>query len=236
MKLFPATLLSLLLAFSMGQALAQSPKGNGNVITQQREVKAFTGVEAGGLFDVFIIWGDRQKVVIEADENLQRFIKAEVKNGVLHLSQTQTLKNVTKLKAYVTTDVLSSLEISGAADVECSAPLQSKSLKIVLSGAGDLDLKVVGERLDCEVTGASTVRIGGTVKEIHMEVSGSGDLVARDLLSEVGHVSVTGNADVYVHLTREIHAKITGAGNVYCSGNPAVRDVQVSGLGEVTYK
>ncbi|TAE54569.1 MAG: DUF2807 domain-containing protein [Bacteroidetes bacterium] len=229
--LFCILLLSLLPSLIFAQ---ESPKGNGKVTTLEQKISAFDGIQVGGIFTVNIIWGDKQKVVVETDENLMSFVEVKVKNNVLVVSATHTLKNVTKLSVYITTDRLESLTVDGAADVSARMPIATDLLKLKVSGGADLNLKLTVATLDCQIEGASSVKLVGTASELKASVSGSGDLRAKDLITENATVAVEGQADAYIYVKNELHARASGAGNIFCAGSPQkADDIQSSGAGSV---
>ena len=58
----------VMLLFSLG---VTAQNGNGNVITQTRNVATFDGMSVSGIFKVIYTQGEPQSVKIETDENLR---------------------------------------------------------------------------------------------------------------------------------------------------------------------
>ena len=63
------TTLSLLL-LSLPLLTAQSVKGSGKVVKEDRAVSGFTGIEVDKGIDVYLSMGSTEKVTVEADDNV----------------------------------------------------------------------------------------------------------------------------------------------------------------------
>ena len=64
---------------------------------ETREVSSFTGLDAGGAFEIYLSQGEAIKVVVEADAKHIDKVKTKVNGGVLELSSTG-IKNANYLK------------------------------------------------------------------------------------------------------------------------------------------
>ncbi len=58
--------------------IQDSITGNGHVVKQNRDVSEFTSIKVGSGIDVFLTQGDNRTLEVEADENLQSWIRTEV--------------------------------------------------------------------------------------------------------------------------------------------------------------
>jgi len=126
MSIRPVAAIILLIAVSF-HATAQNTKGNKNVVSEERTVGAFEGINAGSVFEIYLTQQETRSLIIETDENLLDKISSEVKNGVLHLD-TQRIKDPTKLKAYISSPTINSINISGAASVSGENTIKTETL------------------------------------------------------------------------------------------------------------
>ena len=60
-------------------------KGSGNIKTESREVKDFTGVEVAGSAKLIVQQGEIESLTITADDNLLQHLTAEVQSSKLIL-------------------------------------------------------------------------------------------------------------------------------------------------------
>ncbi len=74
----PLNLFILSLVVLLVQGTSAQESGNKNVITQEREVETFKGINAGGSLDVYLQIGEINSVKVETDENFQDNVTASV--------------------------------------------------------------------------------------------------------------------------------------------------------------
>ncbi|HMX36953.1 MAG TPA: DUF2807 domain-containing protein, partial [Ferruginibacter sp.] len=67
-------------------------RGSGNIITESRSVGGFTGVSVGGDFDVEVKIGPETKLVVEADDNIMKYIDTRVSGNMLKI-RTEDMHN-----------------------------------------------------------------------------------------------------------------------------------------------
>ena len=59
--------------------------GSGNIVTEQRQTAAFTGVKASGDFEVEIVPADNLKLTVEADDNVIGDIITKTEDNMLQI-------------------------------------------------------------------------------------------------------------------------------------------------------
>lgn len=212
-------------------------KGNGKVVKKEREVSSFREIEIDGTFDVIISQGDKEKVVVETDENLQQYIEVEVNDNRLLLDNASCtkIKKVTKKKVYVTVKDLSKLLIDGVGNVEMSS-LKTKDLEIIVDGVGNSTLDFTCTNLDLESDGVGNVKLSGSADNAHMTCDGVGNMSAANLVVGVLNVENSSVGNVRVNATKEIKIYSSGVGSLTYSGGAEVKEIKSSGIGTVREK
>ncbi len=190
-----------------------------NISKQVREVGSFSGIDAGGAFDIFLSQADKTKVLVETESNNIDKVKTEVNNGILEIS-SKGIKRSDKLVVYVTTPDVSSINIHGAASLEGLTSLEGSSLTIRASGASDGTLEVYYESVKSEVSGAASLNLSGETPKHTVNVSGAADLYAAKLLTEVTKSNVSGAGSATVNATGELVSNTKGAGSVDLISKP----------------
>ena len=188
-------------------------KGSGNVITEQRQVTDFTGIDVGGIFNVEATAGREFSVNVEADDNLLPLIKTEVRRGVLHISTERRIKSSSKITVRVTAPAIESVEASGVARVD-------------LSG-------VTGGAVKLNSSGASKVIAAGEASELSGKTSGASKIDAASLKATDATVKTSGASTVRVTVSGRLVASASGAGKVLYGGTPANVEKRTSGAGKV---
>lgn len=211
-------LLIALVAF--GVALQAQEKGNNKVVIDTRDLPAFQSIEAGGALNVTIQISDVQEVKIETDENLQDNVKTEVTDGRLYI-KSSTIKNPTKLNAYIKMTGLDYLKASGATEVKSGSVIRNDELRVVANGATSVYLEVDVQYLESEVSGAADLTLSGTAKTHNLQASGAGSLKAKNLVTQKTMYSVSGASDASVNATDELVGEKKGAADITWVGNPS---------------
>lgn len=210
----------LLIAVSF-PALAQNTKGNKNVVSEERTVEAFEGIDAGSVFEIYLTQQPTRSLIIETDENLLDQIISEVKDGVLYF-ETRRIKDPTKLKVYVSGPIIQSINISGAASLSGENTIKTETLFVKTSGAANLVINVDVDNLITEASGASNVKITGTATNHDVSASGASGVKAEDLTTSFSSAKASGAANIHVNATERVEQITSGAGFVSVKGNPEI--------------
>jgi hypothetical protein len=107
---------------------------------------------------------------------------------------------------------------------------------ISIKGSAEVFLFDVDQSdLSLDVKGSALVEAKGRVQQLEVDVSGSGNVNARELVAQHSDVSVSGSAVVRVRADEAVRARVSGSGRVRIWGNPPKRDHKVSGVGDVQF-
>ncbi len=213
-------------------------RGSGNVIAEDRPVRNFDRISLTGIGKVNVTQGDEESLTVEADDNLMRYIKTEVRNGKLILGFTDAIrkKNIRPsepIRFNLSVRELTDLDISGVGDVNVSS-LDTDRLEIIINGAGDVDVdSLAAERLVVDINGAGDVKLAGQAVAQDVTINGMGEYRAGDLDSESVKIKFPGAGSATVWATGTLDVHITGVGGVKYYGSPSVIQ-RTYGLGKVT--
>ena len=209
--------------------------GNGNVVTEMKEVGSFHGIEASSGLNVFVEFGEMSnQVEVIADENLHEYIEVEVDNGILEIKSKKSIRRASSKDIFVKAGKLDLIEVSSAADFKGENLLLAEDIEIEVSSAGDLDLELDANLVRVEVSSSGSASLKGKAFKLIADVSSAGDLKAFDLVVEEADVDASSAANAKVHATKKIRADASSAGNIHYQGNPAERNTSSSSAGNVS--
>lgn len=235
MRIFLVAVAILALAGSCRFTNSKRVKGNGNISVEERSGLEARKIRLTGFMDVELTQGSGTIVKVEADENLQEYIITEMDNDVLVVRMRSNIRfiNSNKLKVYITTDKLESLQLSGSGSiVGMNKFTGSDRLKLKVSGVGDLRLETNTPELDAQISGSGTLVLSGETRDAKIQISGIGDCNAEALKAENASVKISGGGDVKIFADNKLDVTISGIGSVYYRGEAMVTQ-KVSGSGEV---
>ena len=128
---------------------------------------------------------------------------------------------------------LSSLTVSGAAEIEATA-LQTERLTLTISGTGTVALsELTAREIRFVGLGTSDVTLSGTVQIQVIELNGTGKYRATDLAANQVDVTLNGVGEIAVRADDRLDVEIAGFGAVTYVGEPVVTQ-RVSGTGSVS--
>ena len=172
--------------------------GSRRVITENREVSGFDKVDFSTVGELTITQGARESLTIEAESNVMRRIRTEVRGGVLYIDMRSNLPWIggvvpTKPIRYdLTMRELTGLDLSGVGNIDASG-IDTDRLNVNLSGGGQIVMRsLTAERLTVDHTGVGRCELSGKVRSQEILLTGAGEYDAADLESETVEVEVTG--------------------------------------------
>ena len=209
--------------------------GNGNIISETRQVGKFEGIRSSGSIDIEVKNGSNYIVEIEGDDNILPYVITEVKNDMVnvHFKSGTSYRNV-HVKAYITSPVINKITVSGSGDVISKNTLKDDDqIELNISGSGDIVVPVDAPEVEATISGSGQINLKGRTRNFEGNISGSGDLKCRELLAENANVKINGSGTAHVFSSLRLKASTNGSGNIYYSGNPQSQEIKKNGSGSI---
>lgn len=208
--------------------------GNGNVTTQERNVKPFNGLNVSTGIDVFMKQGDNNEVLkVETDENLHEYILTEVRGDVLHIYTETNIRHAEKKRVYVTMKDVKSIKTSSAGDVVGETPVKTDLLELSASSAGNITLEVTAREINVNISSSGDVSLSGKTDMLEADLSSAGDLNASDLVAREADISASSAGDADINVVEKLTARASSAGDINYSGDPKLLDANSSSAGSI---
>ena len=123
------------------------------------------------------------------------------------------------------------IEVAGSAKIKI-AGVEAGEVKINIAGSGDLNLEeLTAAELDTEISGSADINLSGSVSRQELEINGSGDYKAANLVSDYAYIDIRGSGDVEINVQHQLTAEITRGSDLVYHGGPDL-EVDVSGQGK----
>ncbi|MCL1937742.1 MAG: DUF2807 domain-containing protein [Candidatus Azobacteroides sp.] len=226
---------------------------------ETRSVSGFTGIDASGMFDIAVTKGNKESLIIEADNEVMPYVRSEVRNGVLNLyleNKENKIRNVKVLKASIVMKNLDEVTLSGACKLTANDLFTPDKFKVDCSGASNLEIKINTGQLDIEASGASQIWLKANITgNTRLDVSGlskiHGELKAANVKfdsSGASSIELTGSGvdfNIDASGTTKIEAEdfavktatVQSSGMCKVTVNVSkVLNVDASGMSSVNYK
>ncbi|KPK84533.1 MAG: hypothetical protein AMS27_09595 [Bacteroides sp. SM23_62_1] len=212
-------------------------KGNGVIVSQEREFSHFSGIVSEGDFDVIIVIDSVYKAFVVADENLLPYIKTGIRNDnlVLNNSTRRCLRTSDNhpVQIFVHTPAVHFISLEGSGVIYCEDLIYVDQVRVELTGSGKIDLRDVDAlELDALITGSGEIELWGVCEEGDLDIPGSGKIKAFHMEQDYCSANISGSGDMYVFVYDLLDANISGSGNIFYKGNPHL-NIRISGSGSV---
>lgn len=198
-----------------GQNLVVGQMGNGVIRTGQHLSVSGSGniVSAGDVFE-----GGDISISVTGNGNI-------VAGGVFHSQRNLPGTETIAREAWADlNDVIIGISVPHIPDV-------------IVQGSSDVSLYNIKQSdLSVSVQGSGDVKLAGAVESLRVDIAGSGDVNADQLMSLSADVHVRGPGDVRTWVCESVKARVTGSGDVVVRGNPGDRDYSVVGSGEIRFR
>ncbi len=195
--------------------------GNGNVVTQERDVSGdFTEVKGSSGMDVYLTQGSENKIVVEADENLLQYIKTDISNGKLHVTTSSSIGRSKARKVYVTFKELNTIEASSGADVYGNSVIKSQNLSLKSSSGADLKVEVFSQELVIKASSGSDVEVSGKASSLRADASSGSEIDAKELLVINCNAEASSGAEITVNVKEKLDANVSSGADINYYGDP----------------
>lgn len=176
--------------------------GNGKVVTKTRTIENFNKIAIRGAYQVVVTQGNQDSLKITTDSNIVPLVMTKVKDKQL------SIYNRKGISFSLTKPVMVQLIVKNLEEVTASG-----ANALVISSFSGNGLKI-------DTSGSINAILAGKVRNLSMQISGSGKINATKLVAKNVNIRLIGSGQVMVHATDKLDTKITGSGSIMYSGNP----------------
>ncbi len=208
--------------------------GSGDIISITKDYTDFHSVRASHSFNVSIKYSNDYSVRLEIDKNIEKYLIAEVEDGVLMLGleSGHSYGDIT-LEAEITMPDIKSLGLSGASRCRITDFNFDHKFRGRLSGSSRISAEMNTGDLDLSLSGSSKVVFTGNAKDLKLGGSGSSRFDLKDTEAVSADISLSGASKADVFLDGELNASLSGASKVNVYGDAVLGRIRTSGSSEV---
>jgi hypothetical protein len=209
--------------------------GAGEPVADARQLANFRNITATSAFEVEVVCGKEQHVVVIAQKNILPLIRTEVKNGTLVFRVVGSYKTNKPIKIQVQMSQLETLRVGSSASVSVEG-LNTPHFTAYLSGAGSAT--IAGEAQTATIDVESSANFNGanlTLGPTEFTGSGAGEAVLGSIHGD-SIFKLQSSADLKVgeiNATR-ITANLSGASQATFVGNCTESHFTVESSAELT--
>lgn len=215
--------------------LASTIYGQGDFITENRDVSGFKTVKLGINGNLYVTQGDNFKVAIKAQQKIMEKIKTDLDGDELIIKLKPSIRKYKKIDVYITMPEVEGLIVSGSGDIVGEKLIKTDGIDLIVSGSGSVKMKDLSAKsVHSKISGSGSIYLAGSsnADELSVIISGSGDFEGDSFKSQKASVRISGSGDCDIYAAEKLEVKVSGSGDVRYKGSPQVNSV-VSGSGSV---
>lgn len=213
----------LVIVFILGLSLTncQNEKGNGIIIFQERNhAEPFSKIKVQQGLSVYITMDRKEKIEVEADENIQDLIKTEIKNGTLNIYCKKNIYKSTAKNIHVSVTDLHEINASSGAYVVSENTLITNITSINANSGASINLQISTDSLFTKSGSGATIELKGKTKYLSIK-SGSGSTVnAYELKTQDAAAKASSGSRIKITATENLSVYANSGGYITHQGNP----------------
>lgn len=219
-------ILSLITVFTIGAFAGK----------QDRPTGSFTGIEISSAIKVVLTQGNTEKLTLEGDDDILQRVITETRGNklIIKLKEGTYNKSSQEVTAYLTFKTLSSIELSGAVNLNGTNEMNFNDLEFECSGATKINLHLNASKLDCDFSGASNLSLEGSAQLLNIDISGASKVNASDFVVKNCNIDCSGASYIAIHVTDKLRAEGSGASKISYKGNPSIVESDMSGASKMS--
>ena len=229
-------LIALTLFFTLSCSNFEGIKGSGKIVSTDRHLTGYNAIKTCCGIDVIITQAETESVRVETDDNLQSYIKTELKDKTLNIYADSGQLRFKTIKVYVQVKKLIKVETSSGADVETTNQLVADSINLSTESGGDMKMDILAKYISCQTTSGSDAVLKGQTTMLEVDVNSGADVKAQGLVAENCKATVTSGSNAKVNVTNQITAEVNSGADISVSGNPKTRNVNKSSGGDIKFE
>jgi hypothetical protein len=207
--------------------------GNGNIITDERNLLPFKEIMVSGGTEVRFHTSMEYRVVVTVDSNLNEYFETIVRNEVLIIKHKPLkLYSFTKEIVDVYCPSITGVSISGSGRFEAIDKITTLTFQTNISGSGTIYGAIESNSFSARISGSGEINITGSSQGAEIAVSGSGDFNGTEFRINDCSIDISGSGKVNVFVEDNLSGKNSGSGRIKYRGNPKI-DFRSSGSGRI---
>lgn len=206
-------------------------RGTGPIVTENRPITGFTGVDYHLDGRVNIVRDSSTFVLVTTYGNYQSLLHTYVVNGRLVVDSYKSLHD-DEITLEVHMPQLDFMGMAGSGKMITSGQFSGGSLTVQMSGSGAIDYYGNVQSVSTNVSGSGSITLNGLAQAGTMTISGSGNIQAFGMPCESNQAAISGSGTIETTTNATLIATISGSGTIRYRGTPALT-THISGSGHV---
>lgn len=205
--------------------------------TKIMELETFNEMELSGTLNVIINQGDKEQIKIVSSPEMIECVNVYVENNKLTVAVKKGWKfsgDGDRIDVYITFKKVTVIDVDIVGNFSSKSELHLDTITLNESITGNSDLTLNCKSFYGSFKGTGNATIQGTCEYAEIERRGVGNMNTKDFIVQVLKLKSSGVGNVGVRAEKELYLKSSGVGNVSYTGNAVIKEVEKSGVGNLS--
>ena len=186
--------------------------GAGERKRETRELESYDAIKVEGIGLVTINYGKPSRCVVISEENLLKHYQTTIKNNVLTIGPTASIRSENKMHVILDCDLLARIEVGDAAEVEIR--------------------DFFGSELAVVASGSASVTAEGQVTHLDLTCTETCEIEMFKLKAKTVDAVLVGACNANLYAKETLNADVQGASSICYDGKPTLNKIQ-DGVGSI---
>jgi hypothetical protein len=235
MKKFTLSILLFAIVLA-GASCKKDSIGQGPIVTQDRTIAPFTGIDLRMNGNVYYKKDSVWKVEVIAKQSIHSGLETRVADGqlIIRYYNGKTYDADESIRINVSAPVVNSMKLNSSGSIYSTTDIAPASLFLQSTGSGSIHLRaVVTGNLKAESLQSGTITVaGGNAANAELKTDASGKVDLSEVATKTASARIIGSGFIKVKVSDHLNATINGSGSIYFRGYPTLT-TQISGTGHL---
>lgn len=193
------------------------------------KLKAFTSVSISGSFDVELIYGHKNEVIVEGDKKQIDNTSVVLRGKELVIKHKKESHSNKLIKLSIYCGSLREIYAAGKAELRAPETMEGRLLNITIAEHASCYMDLKYENIKCELSGAAQVDFSGHCKQLTIETADAVYLECQELKAERLTIKAKGASSTKLYATQYLKVAASNAANIVYWGKPKQKDFKTEG-------
>lgn len=195
--------------------------GSGNQITENRNVGDYKGVSVSDAFKVIIKQDSSSKTInVTADDNIIKFIRTNVDNGVLHIYIKKNVCNSGEIIVKVPVTKVEELRAGDASEITSDGKIIADDVHIGVSDGSRISLDLTAKHVTTRASDSGELDLKGQAAEHDLQVSDGSKVYAKEFVTNNAVIRASDGSECEVNILNSLNVRGSDGSVVKYFGNP----------------
>lgn len=206
--------------------------GRRTPVMEKRDVGPFDSISFSGIGNLCITQSAQPGLVLEASRDTLPNIDTYVENGMLRI-RPYNVWRLGRINVYANMPEISKINASGAVKVFSRSTLEAEELAIRGSGSTSFELEVNTKDLKIHLSGSASISLEGAAAIFMVKASGAVKIRAFELFTDQADITASGAVRADINVSQNLICKMSGASKTNLKGGANLSKIKTSGAAKI---